>query len=49
MVIRLIWFLGLLLIGRRRKILRLALLTVTFIVGFIFRRRRMAREVSAGP
>jgi hypothetical protein len=38
----------LLLTGRRRKILRLALLTVTFIVGFIFRRRRKAREASSG-
>jgi hypothetical protein len=42
MVIRLLWLLALLLIGRRRKIVRLALLAFTFIVGFIFRRRRKA-------
>jgi hypothetical protein len=42
MVIRLIWFLGLLLLRRRRKLVRLALLTVTFIVGFIIRRRQKA-------
>jgi hypothetical protein len=47
-MIRLVWFLGFLLIGRRRKILRLALIAATFTIEVIFRRRRKVLEASSG-